>query len=335
VRELIIADDGGVRGAVIASSQGASAQGERAQGEGVPAGSVQGKGAQGERAGAGSEITRVGAKKVVLATNGFAADRELVARYCPEIAGAEYFGARGSTGEAVRWGQALGAALANMGAYQGYAAVAYPQGQILSWTTIEKGGVLVDCNGERFGDEGAGYSGYARAVMAASAPVHAIFDDRIRAIADKEEEFHEMVAMGGVRRADTPEALAALIGVDPTRLAATVAAYNRAAAGGHEDPHRRIAFGIAPLTSPLFATRVVPGLFHTQGGLRVDEQARVLRPDGSVVPNLFAGGGAAGGISGRSGGSGYSSGNGLLTAIGLGRIAGRTAAKEITAARGG
>ena len=74
--------------------------------------------------------------------------------------------------------------------------------------------------------------------------------------------------------------------------------------------------------------RVKPGLFHTQGGLLVDAHARVLRPDGSPVANLFAGGGAAAGISGRTGAGGYASGNGLLTALGLGRIAGLRAAEE-------
>ncbi|HUN69963.1 MAG TPA: FAD-binding protein [Burkholderiales bacterium] len=276
VRELVTASDGRVVGAVIESNK--------------------------------DEVTRVGAKKVVLATNGYAANRELVAQYCAEIAGAEYFGARGSTGEAVLWGRKLGAALANMGAYQGYATVAYPQGSILSWTTVEKGGVIVDANGDRFGEEArTGYSDYARLVLGATAPVHAVFDERIRRIADKEEEFHELMEMKGAKVAATPRELARLIGAEPGSLAASVAS----------------------LVPPLYAVRVVPGLFHTQGGLLVDEQAHVLREDGSVVANLFAGGGAAAGISGRSGAAGYASGNGLLTALGLGRIAGLTAAAEI------
>ena len=62
----------------------------------------------------------------------------------------------------------------------------------------------------------------------------------------------------------------------------------------------------------------------------MDRDARVLNLDGQPVPNLFAGGGAAAGISGRKGALGYASGNGLLTAIALGRLAGRAAAKEIT-----
>ncbi|HEV3184141.1 MAG TPA: FAD-dependent oxidoreductase, partial [Xanthobacteraceae bacterium] len=92
---------------------------------------------------ANGERHRVIARKTVLAVNGFAANRDLVARFCPEISGAAYFGARGSTGEAVLWGEALGAALGNIGAYQGYAAVSDPHGSLLSWTTIEKGGIIV------------------------------------------------------------------------------------------------------------------------------------------------------------------------------------------------
>jgi len=280
VRELVTASDGAVLGAVIESSRG--------------------------------EVSRVGAKKIVLATNGYAANRELVSQYCPEIAGAQYFGARGSEGEAVLWGRKLGAALANTGAYQGYATVAYPQGSILSWTTIEKGGVIVDANGDRFGEEArTGYSAYARLVLGATEPVHAVFDERVRLIADKEEEFHELMEMKGAKVAATVRELAKLIGAEPGALAASVAS----------------------LVPPLYAVRVVPGLFHTQGGLRVDEDARVLRPDGSPIPNLFAGGGAAAGISGRTGAAGYASGNGLLTALGLGRRAALTAAAEIAARR--
>jgi fumarate reductase flavoprotein subunit len=75
----------------------------------------------------------------------------------------------------------------------------------------------------------------------------------------------------------------------------------------------------------LEAVRVTGALFHTQGGLAVDGHARVLRPDGAALPNLFAAGGAAAGVSGATA-AGYLSGNGLLTATVLGRIAGAQAA---------
>jgi fumarate reductase flavoprotein subunit len=59
--------------------------------------------------------------------------------------------------------------------------------------------------------------------------------------------------------------------------------------------------------------------------LAIDAAGRVLRKDGAPFPNLLAAGGAARGVSGDAGG-GYLEGNGLLTAIVGGYIAGSTAA---------
>lgn len=284
--------------------------------------------------GAGIEPSRIGARNVILASNGFAANRALVAQYCGEIAGAEYFGALGSEGEAVLWARQLGARLANMQAYQGYAAVAYPHGSLLSWTTIEKGGFLVNARGERFGNEDLGYSAYARHVLAQDTPVYAVFDERIMTLASKEDEFRELVDYGGVKKADSVSELAACFQLPPQALGATLDAFNAAAKGHAVDSQGRTRFGMAPLTGRLWICRVTPGLFHTQGGLAVDADGRVLREDGTAIAGLFAGGGAAAGISGRAGAAGYASGNGLLTAIGLGYLAGRAAAAQARSGAG-
>jgi fumarate reductase flavoprotein subunit len=286
----------------------------------------------GAKVDAGAGAFEIRARKTILAVNGFAADPALVTQYCPEIAGAQYFGAPGSGGEAVRWGLKIGAALANMGAYQGYAAVTYPHGSLLSWTTIEKGGILVGANAKRFGDESLGYSGFARAVLEQGEYASAVFDQKIFEVAAQEEEFMELVDYGGVKKADDLAALAVMLDLDDVELVRQVEAFNQSARGETKDPFGRSNFGLGPLKGPFYGCRVVPGLFHTQGGLRVDGNARVLRQDGTSIPGLFAGGGAAAGISGRAGALGYASGNGLLTAIALGRLAGLTAASEIAQA---
>ena len=54
----------------------------------------------------------------------------------------------------------------------------------------------------------------------------------------------------------------------------------------------------------------------------------MIRTVGSLLANVFAGGGAARGVSGPSS-WGYMAGNGLLTATAFGRLAGKTAAKII------
>lgn len=81
------------------------------------------------------------------------------------------------------------------------------------------------------------------------------------------------------------------------------------------------------LSPPYKAVRVTGALFHTQGGLAIDRSARVLDATNRAFPNLFAAGGAAAGVSGATA-AGYLSGNGLLTAIVLGRIAGAQAARQ-------
>ncbi|WP_420010943.1 FAD-binding protein [Tateyamaria sp.] len=81
------------------------------------------------------------------------------------------------------------------------------------------------------------------------------------------------------------------------------------------DPEKR-------LKPPFAATRVTGTLFHTQGGLDVSADGQVKRKNGGLIPNLYAIGGAAVGVSG-SGDAGYLSGNGLLSAVVLGRKAGQ------------
>ncbi|MBK1783642.1 FAD-dependent oxidoreductase [Prauserella cavernicola] len=265
-------------------------------------------------------------RAVVLAANGFGADPELIARFAPQASGLEYLGAHGSTGEAVRWLLDLGASMGNEAAFQGYAAVASPHGSITSWTTVEHGGFLVDGNGRRIGDESAGYSGFAAEVARAEGPVHVVFDAGIRdSVAAHEEEFADLLAAGGVKEAADAAALAGILGVDAAELARTLDTVEAAASGTATDPFGRTDWGRGPLTAPYAVVKAVPALFHTQGGVQVDEHARVLGPAGPLS-GVYATGGVAAGVSGRSGGSGYSSGNGLLSALGLGMLAGGHAA---------
>jgi predicted oxidoreductase len=58
---------------------------------------------------------------------------------------------------------------------------------------------------------------------------------------------------------------------------------------------------------------VIAAVTHTLGGLRVDEQARVLRPDGSAIDGLYAAGVDAGGVAT----GGYASGLAAALVLGL------------------
>ncbi|WP_119422082.1 FAD-dependent oxidoreductase [Desertibaculum subflavum] len=271
----------------------------------------------------------LGCEALVLACNGFGGNRAMVREYIPEIADADYQGHVGNTGEAVRWGLALGATVADMGSYQGHGAVAHPHGNPIVWALLTEGGIQVNARGERFSNEVRGYS--EQAVDVVSQPGRIawnIYDGQREELALDFTDYREVKALGGVRQAASIEALAEQIGVPPDALARTVAEAEALRAAGGSDRFGRNFAGKAPLRAPFLAVKVTGALFHTQGGLVIDAEARVLRPDGRPLPNLLAGGGAARGLSGPSR-WGYLSGNGLLTATVLGRIAGMNAARMV------
>jgi fumarate reductase flavoprotein subunit len=263
---------------------------------------------------------------LLLATNGFGADASMVAEHIPEIAGAVYHGSEGSTGDALRIGRALGAAEAFLDAYQGHAALAMPAATLAGWATVMHGAYLVDRHGRRFGDETTGYSEYAAEVLR-HADGHAwiLLDERIDQACQAFQDYRDTVEAGAVRWAADVDDLASRIDVDPHTLAETVRRAESSAAGEPDEFGR--TYWEAPLTPRYAAIAVRPALFHTQGGLVVDEHARALTPDDEPIPGLYASGGAAAGISGH-GASGYLAGNGLLPAFGLGFLAAEHVASQ-------
>ena len=269
---------------------------------------------------------RIGCKALVLASNGYGGNSALVASEIPQMAGALYFGHPGNQGDAVLWGRALGAATRHLAGHQGHGSVAHPHGILITWATITEGGFQVNRDGLRFANEACGYSESAAAVLAQPDGVAwTVFDGRIAAIARQFEDFRQAEAAGAVLMADNIDELAARIRLPELALVRTMREVDEAKAHGLVDVFGRNWSGCAPLDAPFCAVKVTGALFHTQGGLVVDAHARVLWPNGSPFPNLFAAGGAACGVSGTLA-SGYLSGNGLLTAVAYGYLAGAAAA---------
>ena len=124
------------------------------------------------------------------------------------------------------------------------------------------------------------------------------------------------------------ELLARITDIPFDRLRETLLRVEQLAAGRADDVYGRDFTTRPSLSPPYYAILVTGALFHTQGGLVVDEDARVQRRNGGAFSNLFAGDGSACGVSGPQD-WGYLSGNGLLTALTLGRNAGTNAARSI------
>jgi fumarate reductase flavoprotein subunit len=269
---------------------------------------------------------RIGCAALVLACNGYGGDPDLVRRFIPDMATALYFGHPGNRGDAVLWGEALGAQLAHLSSYQGHGSVATPHNILISWAAMMQGGFQVNGEGRRFCDESRGYSEQATDVLKQPGGIAwDVFDARIAAVARQFEDFRDAERAGAVLTATTIEELAAAMRIPAAAFAAEWVEVEQLKAASGQDRFGRKFIAEQSCAPPYHAIKVTGALFHTQGGLAIDASGRVKRKDGTLFPNLFAAGGAAAGVSGGHA-AGYLSGNGLLTATVLGRLAGQAAA---------
>lgn len=141
----------------------------------------------------------------------------------------------------------------------------------------------------------------------------------------------EWFESGALKKADTLEELAKLIDVPLEALRQTIEEFNGYAQTGvdekfhrGETPWDQIAHHVLgfpalpelnyaapptpdwpnplllPLdTPPYYVATILPSDIGTKGGLRIDEHARVLRPDGLPIEGLYASGNTAAAMSGR------------------------------------
>ena len=276
-------------------------------------------------------VEEIGCKALILACNGYGGNSEMVKQHIPEMADALYFGHVGNQGDAVSWGEALGGEALNMGSYQGHGSVAHPHGALITWALMMEGGIQVDILGKRFSNEHEGYSEQSVKVLAQPEQIAwNLYDERLHQMGMGFEDYRGAEAAGAIKRFDNLTGLAEAIGCDEADLTQTLEQTSAFANSSVADPFGR-DFSNAPALAgpPYYAVRVTGALFHTQGGLSIDAKGRVLRRgSGQALPNLLAGGGAAVGVSGKSV-SGYLSGNGLLTAVALGKLTGEEAARLV------
>ena len=277
--------------------------------------------------------SRLSCDAVILACNGFGGNADMVKQHLPAMKDAQYAGHVGNDGSAIAWGLQLGAELADMGAYQGHGSWAIPQGSLISWALMMEGGIQINRFGARFHDETQGYSEAAVQVLNQPDGVAwTVFDNQLLQFAQDFPDFVAAQAAGAVKSAANAESLSAIVGCPAIALDKTMAEVNQLAeVNALEKSDAKDRWGRSfkrRLEAPFHAIKVTGALFHTQGGLNINAQCQVLQPNGKTLPNLYAAGGAARGVSGAEV-WGYLSGNGLLSAIAGGHIAAHAVAQKI------
>ncbi len=274
-------------------------------------------------------VERVGCNALILACGGFAANHAMVKEYMPAAAKARLNAHEGSRGDGIRLAERLGAAVGDMGSYQGYAMLTVPQGVSVPPGVLFEGGIIVNTEGERFVDETADIAGMAHNVLEQpDGMCWVLFDHDIEQRCAHIPETQALIALNAAKRANSVEALATILNLQAPALATTIAEAYGAQRQGALDAFGRIWGPDRPPVPPFRALRVTGALYHTQGGLQIDGAAHVLRRDLRYFPNLFAGGGTARSVSGPSS-WGYLPAMGLCTAITLGRVAGTSAARLV------
>jgi 3-oxo-5alpha-steroid 4-dehydrogenase len=257
-------------------------------------------------------------RAVILAAGGFVMNAEMVAEHVPQLARKPFvLGTSYDDGLAIRLGQSAGGQALHMD--QAFiTAPFYPPGRLVT-------GIIVNRDGRRFVAEDSYHSRTSGFVL--DQPGSAAF-----LIVDSAHmEYPEMPLVPFIDGWERVEDMEAALGIPAGNLAATLAAYNAAAARGEDPAFRKHPDWLEPQDrGPWAAFDLTLGKAmyagFTLGGLRCTVDGQVQREDGSVIAGLYAAGACASNIA--QDGKGYSSGTQLGEGSFFGRRAGRHAASR-------
>ena len=304
--------------------------------------------ASGVPTGAPVHEREIRAHAVVLATGGFTSDASSVRRYAADASGAPTVllgGGRGARGEGHRVLAGLRAATVNLDAVWMYP-YGLPDdldpasGRGLAVRGLD-GDIWVDRSGRRFHDETrrGGASGTPALLRQEGATCWSIIDARIAgrmAIADpryRSGATPDRSAIAAlldrspwVATSDSIAELGRRIDVDPVELEASVRERNAHCTGSTTDAFGRPGVAGEELVTPPFrALRFFPLARKNLGGVRTDDQTRVIGEDGRPIPGLHAVGELAGMAGGSINGRAALEGTMLGPSLFSGLVAGRSA----------
>lgn len=143
-------------------------------------------------------------------------------------------------------------------------------------------------------------SGFCYLIM--DEPMLELFGSRMRKLDNGRdcpwrEEVEKECALEDVpgRKAATLEELAAKLGMEPKVLTDTVKRYNNACAAGYDKEFGKKPQHLRPIQHGPFYGFAMRNFDNgaSRGGISIDEDFRVLRPDGSVIPGVWCAGDAA------------------------------------------
>jgi len=309
----------------------------------------------------GEEI-EVTAKAAVIATGGFANNKEWVKKYTGFDLGVNLYpvGNTGKSGDGLRMAWEMGADEEGIGTIEMFR-VAPIGPEFAMGCNLEQASAQPDlwvtARGERFCDESVGFwdtpVGNAQARYKADGYTFSVLDDSIierllehgldkgvgidfppgYRLTELRKEIDAAIANGSkeVFVADSLRQLAEDTEADPAVLEATVDEYNRYCQQGWDELFAKDRRYLRPVLGPkYYAVRARAVFLGTMGGVKVNQKLEVVDKKGQAIPGLYAGGFDAGGMYGDSYPIKSSSGLASSFALSSGRIAGRNALDYIS-----
>lgn len=266
------------------------------------------------------------ARAVVLATGGFSASKDLIARYRPDLKAYRTTNHAGATGDGIKLAAEVGAQVMQMDLVQVHPTVQQDtdHAYLIGEAVRGEGAVLVDGNGRRFVNELSTRRVVSDAITALKEKsAFLVFDSQVRERV-KAIDFYQ--SKGLVVEAGTLEELAGKINVRENDLKQTLEKWNQAVEGKQDSEFgRRTGMERKLNQAPYYAIHVAPAIHYTMGGLHIDKQTHVLDKSGNVISGLFACGEVCGGLHGNN----RIGGNSISETVIFGRQAGMQAAVEV------
>jgi fumarate reductase flavoprotein subunit len=290
----------------------------------------------------------VDARSVVIATGGFAGNRELIKKYFPDFKedDAVPLGGIPHQGDGLLMAREIGAGFDGL-AFLEMSLFVFGDSRHLAILAKNADTLWVNRKGERFVNESIVWPEAANAVYRQPGKYfYSLFDEKnkqhlfnkpLRGLEkhsvsegswpdQAEKDLWAYTHKGRVKIGDSIEEMAEWIGVSPEILKKTIEEYNACCKMGHDifikDPRH-----LQPLTTPPFyGIRHGVSLLATHGDLRVNDHMEVLDKEDNAIPGLFAAGDDTGSVDSDT----YNMdlpGHSFGFAINTGRIAGENAVK--------
>ena len=270
----------------------------------------------------------INANAVVIASGGFGANNDMIASIRPELDGFITTNAPGIQGQGIQMAQAIGADTVDMEQIQLHPTV-HVEGASANLITEGlrgDGAILVNQEGKRFFDEVSTRDKVSAAEFEQTGGyAWLIVDSRM---SEASNVIQGYIKKGFAETGDSYEALAEAIGAPADAFVETMNAWNACVEAKSDPDFNRVSFANPLDQAPFYAIKVQPGIHHTMGGIKINDNAEVISTDGSVIPGLFAAGEVTGGVHGNN----RLGGNAVADFTIFGRIAGQAAADYQAAA---